>query len=191
MTRFKELLEKARNLEQTAITKIISQNYALVQGLIRKRVAYVDVDDAIQEFFYYILKINLFSKFKGQTEIELRVYLVRVAINFSFDWRKKSNFDSQNLDFFDANNESHWKILETNTSIIDNIIKEENTRKLNDAISQLEIQYKQVLELKLLDYSNSEIAEILQSPLGSINSWYTRGLQKLRDLLKNLNIDLG
>ena len=184
---FLPFLKGLRNLDGETLRRFMEKYSPLVMAFIRKRVNPNDVEDATQEFFYHILKVNLFAKFGGETEEAFKAYLVKSAINFSYDWRMKEYKLNQPLQVFDGENPLHWRVLVDGDSVHETLVKKETSVRLNDAIQQLDDQYRRVIELKLLDYSNADIAEILDEPLGSVNSWYTRGIRMLADSLKDLH----
>ncbi len=184
---FHDLLKGLRNLDEKALDFFIGEYSALIKAYVRKNVYPNDVEDATQEFFYHILKTNLFAKFAGENEAVFTAYLLRSALNFSSNWRKKEFNASKALETFDGENPNHWRIIREIDSLHEQAYRKEVLARLNSAIHQLDSQYRGVVELKLLDYSNAEIAEILDEPLGSVNSWYTRGIHILRDKLKDLH----
>jgi RNA polymerase sigma factor (sigma-70 family) len=187
---FPDLLKGIRNLDDAALTVFMQRYSPLIMAFMRKRVATNDAEDATQEFFYHILKVNLFAKFGGESEEALKAYLVKSALYFCYDWRKKEFNLQKQLEVFDGDNPAHWTVLQGGDMVYEEFAKREDTRRLNEAIAGLGEQYRKVIELKLLGYSNPEIAGLLEEPLGSVNSWYTRGLKILADNLKELHTDV-
>lgn len=185
---FSHLLKGIRNLDERALRLFLEKYSPLIMAFIRKKVNPNDVEDATQEFFYHILKVNLFAKFGGETEEAFKAYLVKSALNFSFDWRLKEYKLNQPLQLYDGENPLHWHVLGGGDSVHEEFVKKETSERLNTAIAQLDTQYRRVIELKLLDYSNADVAEILGESLGSVNTWYTRGIRMLADSLKDLNM---
>lgn len=184
---FQDLLKGLRNLHEKALDEFIGDYSGLIKAYIRKNVHPNDLEDATQEFFYHILKTNLFAKFAGENEAVFTAFLLRCALNFSSNWRRKEISVGKALEAFDTENPNHWKAIGENDSVYEEIYRRDISERLNRAIIQLDNQYRAVIELKLLNYSNVEIAEILAEPLGSVNSWYTRGIHMLRDQLKDLH----
>jgi RNA polymerase sigma factor (sigma-70 family) len=185
---FLPFLKGLRNLDAATLSRFMEKYSPLVMAFIRKRVNPNDVEDATQEFFYHILKVNLFAKFGGETEEAFKAYLVKSALNFSFDWRLREYKLNQPLQVYDGENPVHRRVLGGGDSVHEEFVKKETSDRLNTAIQQLDAQYRRVIELKLLDYSNADVAEILNEPLGSVNTWYTRGIRMLADSLKDLNM---
>lgn len=185
---FDQLLKGVRNLDEQALAVFMEQYSPLIMAFIRKRVHANDAEDATQEFFYHILKTNLFAKFGGETEEAFKAYLVKSALYFSYDWRKKEVRLNEPLTLFDGENPQHWRLLAGRDVVFEELERKEVERRLNAALSRLGEQYRRVIELKLMGYTVAEVADVLQEPLGSVNSWYTRGLKILADELKDLNI---
>ena len=56
--------------------------------------------------------------------------------------------------------------------------------RVRAALGRLSVQQRQVLEIAYFEgLSQSEIAERLQTPLGTVKSWTRQGLMRLRELL--------
>ena len=56
--------------------------------------------------------------------------------------------------------------------------------RVRDALQQLQPQQRQVLEIAYFEgLSQTEIAERLQAPLGTVKSWTRQGLMRLRELI--------
>lgn len=56
--------------------------------------------------------------------------------------------------------------------------------RVRDALAQLQPQQRQVLEIAYFEgLSQTEIAERLKAPLGTVKSWTRQGLMRLRELL--------
>ena len=62
------------------------------------------------------------------------------------------------------------------------ILSADEARRLRDAVSKLTPNQRQVIELAYFEgLSQSEMAERLGQPLGTVKTWVRGGLQKLRD----------
>ncbi len=188
---FDQLLKGVRNLDGGALAQFMAQYSPLIMAFIARRVHKNDVEDATQEFLFHILKTNLFAKFGGETEDAFKAYLVKSALHFSYDWRAKEVRINAPLDIFDAENPRHWNALSGNNSVHTEFERKEIARRLNAALAALPDPERKIMELKLLEYSLSEIAQLVDEPLGSVNSWYTRTLKKLAEELKDLHIFSG
>lgn len=68
---------------------------------------------------------------------------------------------------------------------LDHASQSEKRQALQQALAQLPDQYRQVLELSYFGgYSQSQIAEQLDTPLGTVKTWARKGLIQLRQSLQ-------
>jgi RNA polymerase sigma-70 factor (ECF subfamily) len=59
--------------------------------------------------------------------------------------------------------------------------------RVRAALGELSAREREVLELSYYrDMTQTEIADLLDAPLGSVKSWARRGLSRLQDILKDL-----
>ena len=69
---------------------------------------------------------------------------------------------------------------------IDRAVFNERSRQVRQALDQLSDQQRQVIELAYdAGLSQSEIAQQLHKPLGTVKSWTRQGLLKLKQLLQD------
>jgi RNA polymerase sigma-70 factor (ECF subfamily) len=72
----------------------------------------------------------------------------------------------------------------SNTDASDDVARSQASRAVNGALARLEPHHREVVVLAYFGgFSQSEIAERLASPLGTVKSWTRQALQKLRELL--------
>lgn len=57
------------------------------------------------------------------------------------------------------------------------------------ALDQLPQEQRQVIELYAIGYSQSQIADSTQRPLGTVKTWMRRGLGQLREMLEHEGFD--
>ncbi len=71
---------------------------------------------------------------------------------------------------------------------VDQAVVNERSQQVRQALTQLSEQQRQVIELAYdAGLSQSEIAQRLNEPLGTVKSWTRQGLLKLKQLLKDSN----
>jgi RNA polymerase sigma-70 factor (ECF subfamily) len=71
---------------------------------------------------------------------------------------------------------------------VDQAVVDERSQQVRQALTQLSEQQRQVIELAYdAGLSQSEIAQRLNEPLGTVKSWTRQGLLKLKQLLKDSN----
>lgn len=69
---------------------------------------------------------------------------------------------------------------------VDQAVTNERSQQVRQALTQLSEQQRRVIELAYdAGLSQSEIAQQLQEPLGTVKSWTRQGLLKLKQLLKD------
>jgi RNA polymerase sigma-70 factor (ECF subfamily) len=69
---------------------------------------------------------------------------------------------------------------------VEQAVFNERSQQVRQALTQLSDQQRQVIELAYdIGLSQSEIAQQLQKPLGSVKSWTRQGLLKLKQLLRD------
>lgn len=140
-----------------------------------------DAEDVGQEVFIRFFKsINYF---KG--EAELGTYLTRIAINLSINElkrRKRRRFISiDDWMKIDGN-------LATEKSNVDRI---EKTELVNKALASLELKFKSVVVLRLINgYSTEETAKILNIPVGTVLSRLSRAQKKMKKILTPYMVEL-
>ena len=188
---FANFLEECRSGDPRAIDQFIGEFYPMVFSFIQKRLrSEHETEDLVQEIFIKIINQSIFKRFQGTSELELRAYVLRISMNHMLDFIHKKKTVGKNLSDLDINSEVHAELFAKNPDYIENIEKESIMKALEDAILALPHNYAQVIKLRLHGYTNKEISEILEKPLGTINSWANRALGNLRDELKKMNIKI-
>ncbi|HKJ45992.1 MAG TPA: sigma-70 family RNA polymerase sigma factor [Balneolales bacterium] len=175
----KELLERIRSEDQEAFRILIDryefQVAATVKGMLGNR---AEAEDIGQEtFIRFIRSINKFRE-----ESSIGTYLTRIAINLSLNELKRQ--ERQNRRFFSVSGYDEEEMIypsEEMTDMEDMELKE----MVHKAIGKLKPEFKSVIVLRMLrEYSTNETADILDIPVGTVLSRYSRAIDKLRILLK-------
>ncbi len=133
-----------------------------------------EAEDLVQDVFLRFYR-NL-HQYKG--EAALKTYLTKITMNLALNQLKKRKREA-------------WKNADIPIMIPD---KTENPYKSFDnktlisrALEMLPEEFRPVITLRLIEgYSVKETAEILQIPQGTVLSRLSRGQQKLRAIIKNL-----
>lgn len=114
-------------------------------------------------------------------------WLYRITINTCKDELRKRR---DSIIYFDDASDEGFSLLETIASAteIDPLIKLERKEvmaKINEAIGQLNVKYREVIILKdIMEESYESICEILSLPMGTVSSRLNRGRLLLRESLK-------
>jgi RNA polymerase sigma-70 factor (ECF subfamily) len=139
-----------------------------------------DAQDVMQEVFLKIWKNkNSYDPQKGR----LFTWMMHIARNSSINFiNSKAKKSRDNIHPIDSN---VHHIKSNNKINIDSI-------DLIDIMGGLEDKYRQVIELAYFEgYTQKEISERLQLPLGSVKSCVKIGLRKLRSIYEGNIISTG
>jgi RNA polymerase sigma-70 factor (ECF subfamily) len=73
---------------------------------------------------------------------------------------------------------------------VKNLEREEERKKVNQALQKIDQKYREILILKFLENKDyTEISDILQKPMGSIATLINRGKKQLRKEIEKLNLN--
>lgn len=175
----KDLLERIRNEDQEAFRLLIdryeSQVAATIFGMLGNR---ADAEDIGQETFIRFFKSV--EQFRGDSS--LGTYLTRIAINLSLNELKRRERKNRRF-LFIGNHEDQEQLFKSEE--MHDLENKEIRELIQEAINKLKPDFKAVVILRMMqDYSTNETAEILNIPLGTVLSRYSRAIDKLRVLLK-------
>ena len=144
-----------------------------------------DAEDlTIETFSKAFHKLALFKKNHAFT-----TWLFRIATNHTIDFmrRKKIRTTSIHRPFSDEQGADHkLYLLDQNLVPDEMIIKDQKVELVRLFVNQMESKYQQLITLRYFDeLSYSEIAELLDTPLGTIKAQLYRSRILLSNLLNN------
>jgi len=181
----KDLIKKAQK-EPEAFGKLYDKYYPQIFSYILKRVADLDIaQDITSEAFFKALK-NL-RKFRWKN-ISFSGWLYRIANNEIANYYRKNRYlvsleilrDEQGFEPVAPHN-PEIEFLEAE----EELKKHQDFLKIQEKISQLPIKYQEVITLRFFEKKKiKEISEILGKKEGTVKSLLSRGLEKLRNLVK-------
>lgn len=171
-----ELITSLKNGDELAYLKVMNLYKNQVVKTVIGMIGNVqEAEDVGQEVFIRFFK-NI-SRFKGEAKIS--TYLTRIAINLSLNEIERRK--------------RRWRVFYKGEDVQEKPVPEEMLNPVEDAekkelvqyaISKLQPEYRKVVVLRALqEYSFKEVAEILQLPIGTVLSRYSRAQTKLRDIL--------
>lgn len=132
-------------------------------------------EDIVQEgFLKAFQKIQMFTG-----EVTFGAWLKKIIINQCLDWLKKRKLNVVSIENHNiqVTAEEDWKVDDHIT-----------LKCINDAIDNLQENYKIVVKLYLLEgYDHQEIAQILNISEVASRSQLFRGKNKLKEVLKQFN----
>lgn len=169
------LLVKMLANRETKALEILYDNYAAVMYSVINRIIKNEAisEDVLQESF---LKIwNNFGQYdpaKGR----LFTWMVNICRNLSIDKVRSKEFSNQNKNQTIENTVSNTDSLETASFNPDTI-------GLKEIVRKLEPDYRIIIDLLFFEgYSQSEAAEKLNIPLGTVKTRSRAAIQKLKKL---------
>lgn len=174
-----ELLEGIRRNEESAF-RLFVQRYehdiaTIIIGMLGNT---PEADDIGQETF--IRFFQSVDRFRGDSSI--KTYLTRIAMNLALnEIKRRQRFKSRFL-FFDGEEADLPFISDDDPMTIEN---RERDRQVQKAINALKPEYKAVVILRMIQgYDTRETSEILNIPIGTVLSRFSRAMSKLKTLLK-------
>lgn len=171
------LVERARQNDRQAFRQLVQRHEQQVRATVLGMLGPVaEVDDVAQEVF--IRFYRALDGFRG--EAQLATYLSRIAINLSLNELKRRQRVRKRFLFWQQADTPMPDPVDTSADPS----REENRELVHQALQQIDLDYRTVIVLRLLDgYSVKETAEILGIPMGTVASRLARGLDKLKEVM--------
>ena len=137
-----------------------------------------DVEDLVQETF--IKAYKALDKFKFNYSFSAWIY--RIASNNTIDFLRKRRFDTFSIDkpIGNAEDENYFEIEDNSYSPDANVLDEQKSEIIQDAIDSLPENYREIILLRHeeeLDYK--AIADKLDLPLGTVKAHLFRARKLL------------
>lgn len=169
---FKQIIKLVLSGNQQAYSELydrtIQDIYKSVHFLIEEK---ADVDDLIQDI--YIQAYNSLKKYN--CEKPFKPWLLGIAMKQIHGYRRKNW-----MRFRIAKKATEYEsgtVFDFSNDIVDKIANQQ----LINLVNELPYKLKQVIILRYLnDYSQEEVAKILEIPLGTVKSRINAALKKLR-----------
>ncbi len=175
----KELIEKAKKGNKEAYAEIFRLCYSSVYRYVLLRVGNKDeTDDVVSDVFLKtFMSLDRYDH-KKSTSNTMLPYLFTIARNAIIDLKKKS----KDIIVDDEILFNYAGVTELPTNALE---KKEWATWLYKALTELSELEREVLELKFLsDLSTEEVGQILNKEVDAIRQLQSRGIKKLRDILK-------
>lgn len=149
--------------------------FSLAYRIVGDRTA---AEDVTQEAFLSIWRSNArFDRARGS----VRSWVLSVVRNRAIDALRRGGAQAPKLDHDD---DGTLEARPAHERTEDEAIRRENSRELRGALSELPADQSQVIELAYFGgFSHSEIAEMLNMPLGTVKGRMRLGLEKIRSQL--------
>ncbi len=173
-----DLVLRLQRREQEALAELYDRYGRLVYSLILRIVKNTaTAEDLVQEAFLRVWnRVHGFDASKGS----IGPWLIAVARNRAIDYLRSSGGRERNAVQFDEfDHPALYSEMEHNLLVSD------KARRVKAALDRLSPQQQQVIELAYFEgLSQTEIAERMGQPLGTVKTW-------VRTALKNLRNELG
>jgi RNA polymerase sigma-70 factor, ECF subfamily len=173
-----ELVERLQRRDPQALGELYDRYGRIVYSLILRVVRDTGIaEDLVQETF-----LRVWNRVQGfdATQGAIGPWLMAVARNRAIDYlRSKSGRERNAVEFEETDHPSLYTDMEHDLLISD------KARRVKAAMEKLQPNQRQVLELAYFEgLSQTEMAERMGQPLGTVKTW-------VRAALKNLRDDLG
>ncbi len=174
---FLALIQKTQNGDSDAFEQIYDIFINDVYRYLAVKMDVSEIQDVASEIFFKVwTKIGTFS---GETRGQFKAWLFTIAHNSIVDFyrARKENISLDNL----------LELPDTNSDMDpeDTTFKHMSVEKLLEALKELPKGYENILTLRFLqDFSNQEIAEILQMKEGNVRILVHRAIKKLREIVE-------
>ncbi len=173
-----ELIERLRRRDAQALAELYDRYGRLVYSLILRVVKDAGIaEDLVQETFMRVWnRVQAFDAQKGS----IGPWLLAVARNRAIDYLRSAGGRERNaLEFEETDHPALY------TNMEHDILSSDQARLIQTALGKLSPNQRQVIELAYFEgLSQTEMAERMGQPLGTVKTW-------VRSALKNLRDDLG
>jgi RNA polymerase sigma-70 factor, ECF subfamily len=173
-----ELVARLQRRDPQALAELYDRYGRLVYSLILRVVRDGGIaEDLVQETFLRVWnRVHGFDAEKGA----IGPWLLAVARNRAIDYLRSASGRERNaLEFEETDHPALY------TNMEHDILTSDSARMVKAAMEKLSPQHRQVIELAYFEgLSQTEMAERMNQPLGTVKTW-------VRAALKNLRNDLG
>jgi RNA polymerase sigma-70 factor, ECF subfamily len=174
-----ELCLALRQGQTDALGVLYDRHASLVYGLaLRLLGSAQEAEDLTQDIFLTLAKNTSFDPRRGS----LRTYLAILTRSRAVDRMRSHQSAHTHLQRWQRSSET----LAATNSPFDMVAQQEQSQEIQSALTQLPQEQQQVLRLAYYEgLSQSQIAEQLKLPLGTVKARARRGLLKLRQTFQN------
>ena len=175
-------ISKAKQGDQIAFTYLLHKYWNEVYHFIYKRTQNETIaeDITIETFSKAFDRISQYND-----EFAFNTWLIAIAKNVHIDFlRKKKSTIFIELDD-EENNSSTYSIIDTSPTIEDEIIQQQNLKKLLDCIKQLKPDYQEIIQLRYFqELSYQEIADEINESLSNVKVRLLRARKLLAEIIE-------
>ena len=178
----RDLIDRARRGDRDAFGILVVRHQDRIYNAVLRFCGDAgDAAEVVQRAF--VNAWRRLDSFKGDSAFSTWMY--RIAFNESVSLRREGG--RRRLQSLDGRDGESAPVAADDRRPSDRLESEENRRKVQEALNQLEPGERKILILKELEgRSYDEIAEILEIPKGTVRSRLFRARESLRERLKTL-----
>lgn len=179
------LVEKALGGDEKAYKKLVDKYERALYFHILKMVKNKEqVEDLVQEAF-----VKAFDNLSTySTNYAFSTWLYRIATNHTIDYLRKKKLQTLSIDkpMKTREGEMEMQLPDESAETDREIIRKQRQKIVQQAIDDLPEKYRKVIELRHMEEkSYQEIADILDSPLGTVKAHIFRARELLYKELKD------
>lgn len=175
------LIERIAGGDSVALSLLYDRYARLVFGMALRVLANREAaEDIVQETFWRVWRrSSTFRTSRGQ----VAAWITGIAHNLAIDELRRQR--SRPNPVYDAEDRPVLRELEdTRSDVVGAALDGERRRLISEALARIPEEQRAVIELAYFaGLSQSEIAEQLQNPIGTVKTRARLALQKLRDIL--------
>jgi len=180
------LLARVADGDSGALDALYQRYSRVVYGVALRILGEADLaEDVVQETFWRVWRRSgTFQPGRGQ----VAAWIFGIAHNLSVDELRRQR--SRPRPVYDTDETAVLRDLEDSRMDVEaEALENERGRLIAAALQQITAEQREAIELAYFGgLSQSEIAERLQSPIGTIKTRIRLGMRKLRDILRAQNI---
>lgn len=180
-----KLVKKAIGGDESAYAQLVDKyERALYYHILKMVKDKEQVEDLVQETFVKAFdNLNTYS-----TNYAFSTWLYRIATNHTIDYLRKKKLNTLSIDEPMKTKDGEMEMqLEDESAVTDrNIIRKQRQKIVQNAIENLPEKYRKVIEMRHMEEkSYKEIADVLDSPLGTVKAHIFRARELLYKTLKD------
>ena len=178
----KKYIEKAILGDQVAFTFLLDRYWNEVYGFMLQRTENeTDAEDiTIETFSKAFDKIATYNP-----EYQFNTWLIAIAKNVHIDLLRKKK-SSLFIDITDEEDDIAYTIADSTPSAEDQLITEQNLKRLLQFIKELKPAYQEVIQMRYFqEMSYQEIANKIDEPLSNVKIKLLRAKKLLSEIIQN------
>lgn len=180
----KKLIEGLKKKKMWAYEVLYDEYAPKLGSVIKSYLKTDDVEDVLQETFIKVFKS--IKKFRGDSK--LSTWLYRITVNVCKDIIAKRKKRKQFLTDFQEREENYNLNPKSSTNVFKEVMDELSYEELMKIINRLSEEDRLLIKLRDVDgLAYSEIADIVDKPVGTVKSKLHYARKRLRDMLEEVD----